>query len=756
MSSIAPSFGSMVRVSSKNNQEYQKKVQKAVENIKTNSPSIMSQSTGKTAGGAQINIKNEAGSIWGQGSDGALNGTRMRGGLSTSDFATAMTKEAEGLDDDAVKTLQAQNELLAALADEDGDGRITSDEAQKLDVVGKDGVITDEDIAAIYEQLNVVGDDATLEDLMNAVNNILDGKEGAEEVKEQVAEQLEEAAKDQMVPGEGCGLKKDENGNYVVDEDGNYELEVETYQSGEAIKDAETGEMRYPNGSYWGIVTNVYPDATEAEKQEIYDLIAKANGVDSINDKPLYTGDTIKVPVLERGEDGKFQIAENKPAEENKEEVAEDNADEKSEYGVRKGDTPGTYGYTYYLEKDGEQTGALVPDKGKYYLDGKEVGFDTNTQKLTSGKDIAVERSDSAGTYGYSYTLPDGQVAVPDKGKYYINGKEVEFKYDESTKTASFGPKTTSDTPKDTSTPASDGTSNPPKTATTSDYDDLYAELDLNRVDIKDSTLANQALNNVLDKVESGDYNLKDFVAAYDANPAMGNDFMELFNGMNFDDPAVKDTVARFNSEFIKSYGGAENQELQNYLENMCYSTTNGVRQQTNSPYMAQLLYQQTYDDILNSVGNDFGGVSLEGFVVNGDFAPGFEGLMEAKAEFQENVDKMELYKSLYEQLEAKGAMTMDVFEDADVKYDSYGMTEHLGGGFLGFGATKYAGSNSFEEIYKFMMSEGMGAGSGSYVDHHMGMYDKATIELVNTAYANLMLTKDQYDEYMMKLGLPV
>lgn len=506
-------FGNMVRNNAAD--DYKKKLQTKIEDIsnrKTADGKISDMSTGRTGGGAQFAV-NGQNSVF---KNSTLQTKDGKAAYSVSDFANLWTAgAAEEMSETQLKALQAQNELLASLADEDGDGNITEEEAKILDVVGDDGVITDEDIAKIYESLDLLEDDASLGDLLDAVGSILgiENEEEAEEAVEEVGISLDHT-----------GVKKND--------DGTYEVEVEKYRGGKVQQDGDV--MRYPNGTYWGIVTNAYPDLKESEKEQVYNAISEMNDFDW-NTHVLQPGETIKMPVITRDADGNLQFSEKMPEKEEEKVVDEKFAvpedgkletsqgaiekDDEGKYsitltngvkvdceydeetgkvsipGAEQSEKPGTYGYSYTIKTEDGQTVSVEPYQGKYYINGTlaegvklndegELEFQANPlekaeeqeQKVdhhipnkyhgsletreglitcdmgkfymngmsckydeeTGEVTIAAQKSDKPGSYGYSYTLPDGQVLEPHMGKYYISGAEVKIKYDEENGTVSF------------------------------------------------------------------------------------------------------------------------------------------------------------------------------------------------------------------------------------------------------------------------------------------------------------------------------
>lgn len=184
--------------------------------------------------------------------------------------------------DDLGKAQKAQYDLIAALSDADGDGKITQKELSALDLSG-DGKIAQDDINSLYSQLGL-GTTASIDQLMNEINGILNDTD------------VEESTNKAAIPSK--------SGAVYDSKTGEYSLTVETYRDGRVQDDGEGGK-RYPNGSLWGIVTNAYPNVSEGEKEKVYKMMAEVNGWDEGWEKHgLYTGDKVKLPILEFDSNG--------------------------------------------------------------------------------------------------------------------------------------------------------------------------------------------------------------------------------------------------------------------------------------------------------------------------------------------------------------------------------------------------------------------------------------------------------------------
>lgn len=411
MASIGSSFGSMVRNNKK--EAYKTKLQQTVQNISTRqtgggsaSAKVSTFSTGRTGGGSNLNVGNNENSVFNNSNAQTVNGKKA---YSTQDFAQIWTNSStEEVDETKQKTIQAQNELLSALADEDGDGYITEAEAKKLDVVGEDGVITDEDIQAIYESLDLLSDDASLGDLLDAISGILGDSAAAAEIADEI----------KGISVEHTGVKQNDDGTFSVT--------VEPFRGGKVQKDGDV--MRYPNGSFWGMVTNAYPDLKESEKEQVYNEISKMNGFDW-KTHVLHPGDEVKMPVVTRTEDGKLQFSEKVPQTKKTEDTKKTDDEKKTDK------TTNEHALGHGFPESGTMKipqGQITKDDDGYSLtlnNGTKVPceYDEETGNV---KLAGAERADKPGQYGYDYTITteDGKTINinPHMGKYNINGEVVE------------------------------------------------------------------------------------------------------------------------------------------------------------------------------------------------------------------------------------------------------------------------------------------------------------------------------------------
>lgn len=148
---------------------------------------------------------------------------------------------------------------------------------QALGDLNGDGNIDTDDFDSMLDELSL-GTDATIDDLLTSIDNIL-------------------TAEDNPVNQQSLAAK---SGAVYNEETGTYSLTIEDYRDGKVQDDGEGG-TRYPNGSPWGVVTNVYPEVSEADKTKVYEYIAEMNGMDEF---ACYTGNEIKLPILEYDENG--------------------------------------------------------------------------------------------------------------------------------------------------------------------------------------------------------------------------------------------------------------------------------------------------------------------------------------------------------------------------------------------------------------------------------------------------------------------
>lgn len=205
-------------------------------------------------------------------------------------------------------------------------------------------------------------------------------------------------------------------------ETGTYTLTVETYKDGK-VQDDGNGGTRYPNGSFWGIVENTYPEVSEAQKSIVYDIISKMND----GKTALYTGDVLKMPILvydDNGNitgyktetDGKVYSVPNSSGNWNTATQTDNNVSDSPEqlYTVR---VNSSRSVTYILQ-NGTEVDCVG---GTYYTNGKPCFFDEETGKISYSE--FIESSSSSGTF----ILPDGTEIYMYQGHYSIDGKPCRF-----------------------------------------------------------------------------------------------------------------------------------------------------------------------------------------------------------------------------------------------------------------------------------------------------------------------------------------
>ena len=211
--------------------------------------------------------------------------------------------------DELTQAEKAQMQLVAAFADADGDNKINETEAKNLATLdGDEKEITQKDIDKLYEELGVTTE-AELEDLLADIDDILNGGStsatssssstaATSSTSSTAATSGTQAVKfqsDSKINSTTSGVEFDEK-------TGNYTVKVEQYRGGK-VQDDGNGDTRYPNGSFWGIVTNAYPELKESDKEAVYKMIGEMNDFDWEN-HVLHAGDSLKLPVLQYDENG--------------------------------------------------------------------------------------------------------------------------------------------------------------------------------------------------------------------------------------------------------------------------------------------------------------------------------------------------------------------------------------------------------------------------------------------------------------------
>lgn len=559
---------------------------KSLENIKKAANEL------KTAQSSAANSASSSTSIFSMGGS-----STSVSAFENADFAEALSgKKAEELSD----LEKAQYELISAMADKDGDGKVSKTEIQGLDS-DNSGKIDQTDIDAMFAELGL-GSDSSIDDLLDAVDSILTSEENP----------VEEAT---IAAKSGATYNK---------EDGTYSLKVEDYRDGKVQDDGEGGK-RYPNGSYWGMVTNAYPNVSEADKEKVYDMIGEMNGFDWKTHN-LYTGDEIKLPILE-------------------------------------------------YDKDGNVTGYHKSEKIEEKQQGTKPAT-TNTGSTATTSSTSVQRGSTSAT-------------------------------------------SSSNVKSSSSTAASSSTNTSQKANTD------YSELNKFVKQCQDGGFVSvDSLDKLLSKVESGDYNLKDFIAEYDKN----NDpkFMEAFDVRELYTTEDGQEVAdKFADMFIESYGGANSIELAKYVDKACNNDDMGGFYLAGAPTLMQTIYQNASDEIIAKAPKDpTNETSLSSFYQNGiydnTYNAGLQGLHTAEADYKQNVKIMNEFNELYQKYQNDSVIKNEV------EYENYGCTDGKWDPFH----KNYEGKNSIADIYEKFTKDGMGNGSINYSKYHISMYKEALEKL--------------------------
>ncbi len=566
---------------------------KSLENIKKAANEL------KTAQNSAANSASSSTSIFSMG-DNSVNVSDLK----DNNFIEALSgKKAEELSD----LEKAQYELISAMADTDGDGKISKTEIQGLDS-DKTGKINQTDIDAMFAELGI-GTDSSIDDLLDAVDSILTSEENP----------VEEAT---IASKSGAAYNK---------EDGTYSLKVEDYRDGKVQDDGEGGK-RYPNGSYWGMVTNAYPNVSEADKEKVYEMIGEMNGFDW-KTHTLYTGDEIKLPILE-------------------------------------------------YDKDGNVTGYHKSEKVEDKQQGTKPAT-TNTGSTTASSSTGVQRGSTSATSATNV--------------------------------------------KSSSTSANSSTTiySTTKSSTTEKANTDYSELNKFVQQCKDGGFVSvDSLEKLLSKVETGNYNIKDFIAEYDKNNSPK--FMETFDVKELYTTEEGQEVAnKFADLFIEAYGGADSTELAKYVDKACENKDMGGFYLAGAPTLMQSIYQNASDEILaKAVKDPTNQTSLSSFYQNGvydnTYESGLQGLHKAEADYQENVKIMNEFQELYQKYQN------DSVTKNQVEYDNYGCTDGKWDPFH----KNYEGKNSIADIYEKFTKDGMGNGSINYSKYHISMYKEALEKL--------------------------
>ena len=291
--------------------------------------------------------------------------------------------------------------VAAALMDTNRDGKIEQAEYDKLKNLSKvctQSTVDGTDLQALFDQLDVA-DTKLLDKISQNINSSL--------------KQTDDAGS--PVTGKS---------GVVRNSDGTFSLTVEKYRSGKVQDDGQGGK-RYPNGTYWGIITNAYPNLSEAQKKQVYEMLGDLNGFDWQN-HTLHPGDKIKLPVLEFDKNGNIVGHKTKSDNNTTSSVGTGTAS-KGATGTNSS-TPkmvGNRGYEADYEirnADGSVTRFTVP-AGKT-ADIKNATGSIITDRVVNGKMQRTEEKDGVKTvYTYSGAKVDGKPI--DKKEYDANGNLI-------------------------------------------------------------------------------------------------------------------------------------------------------------------------------------------------------------------------------------------------------------------------------------------------------------------------------------------
>lgn len=247
--------------------------------------------------------------------------------------------------------------------------------------------------------------------------------------------------------------------------------------------------------------------------------------------------------------------------------------------------------------------------------------------------------------------------------------------------------------------------------------DEAYKELAA-RVDgwIKDGFADATKLNELMDMLDEGGYELKDFITKYDSTHSTGLmsalSTKEMLNSDNFEEVAEK-----FGDKVIESYGGVNSADLQKMMDKQCLDEYGSFDQGVG--YLAQTVYQQVGNGILAQESDKRGLNTLSSYYYNhNDQYKGLQGMQAAKGDYDNMIATRDEFFSLCEKYQDNNTMM-----DCGVKYESYGM----GRKFFG---TSYMGDNSISEIYEKIQKEGIGNGTGDVNDYYMGMIKASLVKL--------------------------
>ncbi len=316
------------------------------------------------------------------------------------------------------------------------------------------------------------------------------------------------------------------------------------------------------------------------------------------------------------------------------------------------------------------------------------------------------------------------------QGKYYLDGKSCT--YDEKTGDIKLN-----------ETAATAEVAEVEETAQTDAKkgvltDEAYKELSTLVDDCVSSGFVNaETMGKVLDKIEAGGYNIKEFMEKYDASHSTS--FMETFSNTDVLYGEGGDKVTdRFTNSVIEAYGGVDNKDFQKWIDGQCvstytdeYSDYTSYGRNDSASLLAQEVYAKAGDQILSRETDTTGTSTLEGYyqnhIANGfnhtpqsgkTYPMGLEGMTQAKADYDQRIADRDEYLELY-------AKYGDKLGDEKVQYENYGM-----GGDIWLWTTDYTGNNKMSELYGQIKENGIGEGSGDVNDYYDGMIQSSLAKL--------------------------
>lgn len=277
--------------------------------------------------------------------------------------------------------------------------------------------------------------------------------------------------------------------------------------------------------------------------------------------------------------------------------------------------------------------------------------------------------------------------------------------------------KETAETKKTEDVKATEETEETQKTGTLTDeaYKDLAAKVD---GWIKDGFADTAKLNELMNLLDEGGYDIKDFITKYDA--AHSTSLLNALSTkemLNSDD--FEEVTGKFNDKVINSYGGVNSSALQKMLDKQCLDEEGNWNYETG--YVAQQLYTQVGDGILAQETDKKGLNTLSSYYYNHtDKYQGLQGMQTAKGDYDGMIATRDEFFTLCEKYKDNNTMM-----DCGVEYENYGM-----GGGIDFWNTHYTGQNSISEIYDKISEEGIGNGTRDVNDYYMGMIKASLAKL--------------------------